>query len=74
MSAPFFMFKFWNAPHRLERESFQQRISYERGTRVPGYIGDYTSRGQPKRFNKWKKLPVKAHRLFWRTHPRKQDE
>jgi hypothetical protein len=63
---PRFMFKFWNEPHRLRRASPHQRMTALNGVSVPGHIGDKTDRGQPKRFQKWKKLPDKAHRLFWR--------
>jgi hypothetical protein len=60
--------KFWNNPHRLRRESLQQRIHRKWFVQVPGCVGDPTDRGQPERFEKWYKLPRAAHRLFWRTH------
>jgi hypothetical protein len=53
------------------RESFHQKIMSKRSCQVPGCYGDYTDRSQPGRFEKWYKLPRAAHRLFWRTHPRK---
>jgi hypothetical protein len=28
---------------------------------------DPTNRGQPNRFNKWYKIPRKAHQLYWRV-------
>lgn len=59
---------FWNAPHRLNRQSLQQRIHAKHFTRVPGCMGDPTDRGQPKRFERWEKTSRKAHNLFWRTH------
>jgi hypothetical protein len=61
-----FMWKFWNDPHRLRRESLHQRIRNSRAVCVPGSVGDPTDRGQPARFEKWHKLPDAAHRLFWR--------
>lgn len=32
-----------------------------------GCILDPTDRGQPNRFEKWYKIPRKAHQLYWRT-------
>ena len=61
-------YRFWNDPHRLHRESIHQRIRSKHYVKVPGYRGDPTDRGQPKRFYKWYRIPRAAHRLFWRTH------
>lgn len=63
-----FNFKFWNSPIRINRMSSHQRMRAKHSVQVPGYRGDNTSRNQPGRFEKWYKLPAKAHRLYWRYH------
>ena len=68
----FFMFKFWNTPHRLQRESLHDKIRSKHCAQVPGHIGDPNDRGQPGRFDKWYKLPRKAHLLYWRFHKNQQ--
>lgn len=62
------MNRFWHEEHRLWRESAHQKIRNKRFVQVPGCKGDPFDRGQPKRFQKWYRLPRAAHRLFWRTH------
>lgn len=64
-------FRFWNDRTRLYRASFHQKLRNKHCVQVPGCLGDHTDRGQPERFAKWYKLPDTAHRLFWRTHPKK---
>lgn len=63
--------RYWNTKHRLERQPLWQKIHDKHYCAVPGNKCDPTDRGQPKRFEKWYKLPRAAHRLFWRTHPQK---
>lgn len=62
--------KFWNNPRRLYRASPYQRQRERHLCQVPGCRGDPNDRGQPKRFDKWYKLPRKAHQLYWRHHPK----
>lgn len=70
VNPPRFMWRFWNDPHRLQRESLHLRLRDKHSVRVPGCMGDPNDRGQPRRFDKWHKLPVAAHRLYWRHHER----
>jgi hypothetical protein len=62
--------RFWNEPHRLRRQSPHQRVMDKHSVHVPGCLGDPNDRGQPKRFERWYKLPRAAHRLYWRHHER----
>lgn len=66
-----FSFVFWNRKDRLERESPHQKIRNSHSAPCPGNIYDPNDRGQPGRFDKWYKLPDKAHKLYWRFHKRK---
>lgn len=63
-----FYYKFWNSSARINRMSLQQKIRYKHSVQVPGHREDITDRNQPGRFNKWHKLPIKAHKLYWRFH------
>lgn len=61
-------FSFWNRKLARSNGSTYQQLHEKWFVQVPGYQGDKTDRGQPKRFDKWYKRPRKAHRLFWRFH------
>ena len=62
-----FAFRFWNDKHRVNRMSPHDKIKLSHSAPNVGCILDPTNRGQPNRFNKWYKIPRKAHRLYWRA-------
>lgn len=64
---PLFAFRFWNDPHRLRRMSPHDKIKFKRLVPNVGCSIDPTNRGQPNRFDKWYKIPRKAHQLYWRV-------
>jgi hypothetical protein len=65
-----FMFRFWNEWSRLYREAPRLKLKNKSRTygAVPGHHFDPNDRGQPKRFEKWHRLPRKAWELYWRHH------
>ena len=64
---PLFSHRFWNDPHRVSRISPHDKIKWSHSVPNVGCVLDPTNRGQPNRFEKWYKIPRKAHRLFWRV-------
>ena len=60
--------RYWNSRVSRLSQSLQNTIKNKNLCSVPGHLGDATDRGQPGRFDRWYKLPRKAHKLYWRTH------
>jgi hypothetical protein len=44
-----------------------EKIKWSHSVPNVGCLIDPTDRGQPNRFEKWYKIPRKAHQLYWRV-------
>jgi hypothetical protein len=64
---PLFSYRFWNDKRRVNRMSPHDKIKLSHSAPNVGCMLDPTDRGQPNRFNKWYKIPRKAHQLYWRV-------